>query len=500
MSVKKLALVLAVLTLMSMELSAFRYFAKTYGTPGASESMVQFALGNDGSYVLCGTSSGEGPICIKVDSTGDIEWYRSYSTCGCSDVISTSDGNFIMVSPCSGDTFRVIKFTQDGETQWDKRYIVDGGYSKIKSIRELNGYFYIGFHISFDSAGIVKLNSNGGLVWSKVYDIEGYTDEQLSNLEIADDSILIITFSMSDQNRFGVTKISQDGDVGWNRVYSRETATMFKVFDILRVPDGYFVVGCSDTLWYLDAFILKINNQLNVEWAKSFNLLDKHDSLVAVIPTSDGNFVALGIQEDADPNGQGFDYTFFMKFNSSGNILWTRRFRKVNEGYYGVNIMETPGGQLVFAGNKNVYNMKDYLLVTMQSDGTFPGSCEYFGDESRTTSSLVLTSSDKPVSSQTITVTEDTVSNSCPFDVNTLCESSTGLGEDGGPCAHPSPYQGATVVHGALQLKKIQGVTYQVWRPDGHIIYEGKGTKLLLPNGVYFVDDGSIRRKVLVIK
>ncbi len=500
MIAKKAIWILLIMAFVSSRLDAFHYFARTYGTSSTNETAIQFRLANDGSYLICGTSSYQsGAICIKVDSTGEIEWYKNFGSCGCSDVANTADGNFIMVSPCAGDTFRVVKFGQNGETEWDKRYILDGGYDRIKAIKELGGNFYVGFRIAFDSIGIVKLNSIGEVVWAKVYNIEGYTDEELGDIAVADDSIAIVAFSSTseDQKRIALMKISQDGDVGWNRLFYREANSWLKVFDLLRASDGYYLAGWADTLAYLDAFLMKINNLREVAWAKTFTIADRNDSILAINPTSDGNFLVIGVQVDQDQNGYWYSYIFYMKFDGNGNTMWSRHFRKIDEDYTGVNIEETSTGQLAFAGNKSISGVGDYLLVTTQSDGTFPGGCQYFGDDNRTVSNLSLAWNDKPVSVLPLTVTEDTGS-SCPFDVNILCESSTGL-SDGGTCSR-NPMEGAAIVHNALMLKKMKGVTYKVWRTDGRVVYQGKGTRLFLPDGLYLVNDGKNTRKVIVIK
>jgi len=108
-----------------------------------------------------------------------------------SDIFQTSDGGYIFgASSTSQDgtfnanygkaDFWVVKLDQDGEIEWKKRFggsqddffltlkpTMDGGY--IVGGRTKSKDFDLAKNYGNDDAWVVKLDQNGGIVWSKTY-------------------------------------------------------------------------------------------------------------------------------------------------------------------------------------------------------------------------------------------------------------------------------------------------------------------------------------------
>ncbi|MEJ5378477.1 MAG: choice-of-anchor D domain-containing protein [bacterium] len=156
---------------------------KTYG--GADWDLVyEVQQTQDGGYVVAGTTwSTTSAWVLKLDSSGNIEWQKTYGGYGSEyygsyghSIKQTSDGGYILSgvlsSRVSGDDIWVVKLDSSGDVEWQKSYGgsgIDVAYS-IEEISE-SGYAISGYTTSFRStpgrrqydAFVMKIDSIGNI-------------------------------------------------------------------------------------------------------------------------------------------------------------------------------------------------------------------------------------------------------------------------------------------------------------------------------------------------
>ena len=212
---------------------------------------------NDKGFIVVGSSeSSDGDVSenngssdfwvIKLDSTGSLEWEKSYGVDRAEQAYSvqqTIDGGYIIAGIASSNDWEsytndylIIKLNSKGMLEWKKGF---GGSSQdwATSVQQTNdgGYIIAGYSISSDrdisiSMGgydywILKLTSKGMIEWDKSYGGSG--DEEATSIEKTNDGGYIVAGlskskdgDISDPNvegGFWIIKINQNGDIEWDK-------------------------------------------------------------------------------------------------------------------------------------------------------------------------------------------------------------------------------------------------------------------------------------------
>jgi predicted secreted protein len=174
---------------------------KTYG--GSWDDVRSFQQTIDGGYIVAGWTGsfgagGDDIWILKLSSTGDIEWQKTYGGSEYDRALSvqqTSDGGYIIAGKTDsfgaegGDTW-VLKLSSAGEIEWQKTF---GGSSDdyASSIQETSdgGYIIAGKTDSFGAGGddtwVLKLSSAGEIEWQKTYG--GSSDDYASSIQETSD-------------------------------------------------------------------------------------------------------------------------------------------------------------------------------------------------------------------------------------------------------------------------------------------------------------------------
>ncbi|MEP6682149.1 MAG: T9SS type A sorting domain-containing protein [Parafilimonas sp.] len=125
----------------------------------------------------------------RVDGNGNIVWSKNYSlpSANYGKSVTTSDNGFIYVVHNS-NSISVFKYAENGNLQWSKKYQFSEPYDILeqKIIESAEGGYYVhcntGINLDTYLAKkiVMRLNSNGDIVWSSSYDINGLDLDNLS--------------------------------------------------------------------------------------------------------------------------------------------------------------------------------------------------------------------------------------------------------------------------------------------------------------------------------
>lgn len=291
---------------------------------------------SDGGYVVAGytNSFGQGSYdfwVMKLNSDGTVAWQKTYGDVQsdeASAIQQTTDGGFIVAgasksfSPGNYD-FWVLRLNPDGSVAWQRRY-GGGADDYAYFIRETtdHGYILAGYTDSFGAGlrdgWILKLNSSGGVVWSKTFgglNIDGIgCVQETSDGYIATGATLSYGAGGAD---VWVLKLDGNGDVVWQRAYGGSNNDF--AYFIQPTSDGGFVLAGETSSFGAggrEAWVVKLSSTGNITWQKTLGGA-ADDWTWSIQQTTDGGYVAAG---QSVSFGAGLGDAWVLKLDATGAV------------------------------------------------------------------------------------------------------------------------------------------------------------------------------------
>ena len=265
-------------------------WTKTYGG-NANDVCYNIQQTTDSGYIFVGATDNFGAgnsdvYLIKTNSNGDTLWTRTYGGSDYEeayDVQQTTDGGYIIVgqtnsfvsfdscgfATCS-DVY-LIKIDENGDTLWTKTY--GGGYNdEAYSVQQTNdgGYIISGLSASFGTAFngdyyLIKTDSSGNLLWSKIYDAGG-NDRGYNAQQTTDGGYIFVGYSYSFGGGFNtyayLIKTDELGDTLWTKIYGGNIGQ--KAYNVLQTSDGgYIIAGTSFSFGSYPFYLIKTDSNGN---------------------------------------------------------------------------------------------------------------------------------------------------------------------------------------------------------------------------------------------
>jgi hypothetical protein len=278
---------------------------------------------------------------VKTDSLGNIEWQKCLG--GTEEdwgfeVKETADSGFVLIGKSlsiDGDIsshigfegsadFWIVKLNKFGIIEWEKSYggtNDDYGYSISQTYDQ--GFVACGITLSQDSnvtfnhgaydAWVIKLDSNGNLLWQKSYG-GTLSDVAQSIVQTHNGYIFIGNTQSSDgdvQGNHGaldywVVKIDTLGSIQWQKCYG---GTGYEVGEDIKMTDdgGFILSGDADsfdgdvstTYGSGDDWLVKVDSMGSIIWEKTLGGTGTDESK-ETIQTSGEEFVTIGYSQSND--------------------------------------------------------------------------------------------------------------------------------------------------------------------------------------------------------
>jgi hypothetical protein len=186
---------------------------------------------SDGGYIAAGAGDAIGtvtarpkPWVVKVDNNGNIEWqklltYESGNMGEFYDIKQTKDGGYIITGKYfTGITgfqgILVIKMDSVGNIEWKKFYSSEfSGFDMGLSIQQTvdDGYIVAG-QVGYPDGLVLKLDKDGKIEWQKKI------GDTIQTLNLTDDGGYVIGGPY--QSGGVVLKLNQSGDIQWQKDYN----------------------------------------------------------------------------------------------------------------------------------------------------------------------------------------------------------------------------------------------------------------------------------------
>lgn len=385
-------------------------WVKTYGWVGNSEAHSADKT-SDGGYIVAGStnettwaiqgsppsigSDSDGWI-LKLDSSGSVQWQRSYRTTGIDALFKVkqiSDGGYIAVGltrlPNWGDVNAwVLRVDSQGNVLWDNSY----GGSQTEQANDVvqtsdGGFLVVGFTYSFGGfpAWALRLNQAGGIVWQKGYNTT-IGEADVSSVVATSDGGFVIAGSYRFDHNSGTSfveawlaKIDENGNLVWQRSYAGE-GKGDQAYSVSQTSDGGLVLAGFTTSYgdsYAAIWVLRLDAQGGIIWQKAYGGggLNFFDQAYSVAQLSDGSFIVGGSSSKA----------VVLKLDSQGNVVWSR-------GYAAAQFWQTlpsPDGGVLLEGGGLVEfgsgNGGMALVVKLDPDNLIGPGCDLEGPFNATT-------------------------------------------------------------------------------------------------------------------
>jgi len=302
----------------------------------------------DGGYIIVGVTASYGAgkddvWLIKTDSTGNKIWDKTFggpeNDMGIS-VQQTSDGGYIVTGRTQSygnglDDVWLIKTDSEGNKTWDKTFggtQFDGG-SQVRQTTD-GGYIIVG-NVNNNGGGdgdlwVIKTDTNGNLIWDKIFDGEGTPLSHDSGNSIA---------------------LTSDG--------------------------GYIIAGgtftTQDTYGY-NVWLIKIDAEGNMLWDEKFGGADG-EFVSSVMQTNDGGYVMVGVDSYSNPD----EKLWLIKTDGNGEFLWEQKYGGMGTAR-GESVQQTSDGGYVIAGfTYRKFSRYKALVIKTDENGVRDWSKIFFG-------------------------------------------------------------------------------------------------------------------------
>ncbi len=316
----------------------------------------------DGGYALAGETNSFGEkwewhgLLVKTDSTGALEWNKTYSVRFRSLVV-TSDGGFALVG---GGT--LMKTDSYGNVEWTQTYPV----SAHTLIKTPDGGFAIGC-----KNHLVKTDADGNMQWSQTFERTSNFEQIFSMIQTSDGGyalagkkIVEIVDVGARTNDFWLIKTDSYGNIEWNQTYA--LGAYDQADEVIETSDGgYALVGLVTTLdiqggLLSNVCLMKTDGYGNKEWSKTYERT-QIGNVEDIIQTSDEGYTIAG-------RSQG-DFCL-SKTDRNGNVEWNQTYGGPNSEVLYSCIMTSDGGYAM-TGYTGSYGAggADFWLVKTDSRG-----------------------------------------------------------------------------------------------------------------------------------
>ncbi len=465
------------------------FWAKTYGGTG-TDYANDIQQTSDGGCIAIGETNSfgaGGSDCwiLKLDSSGNVEWQKTYGGTGTEFVQSirqTFDGGYIAAgetnsfSAASHD-YWILKLDSSGSIQWQKTF--GGAFNDYtSSIQQTfdGGYIVAGETFSYGTGGldcwILKLDGSGNVEWQKTY---GGTDaDSAGSIQQTSEGGYIVagyTDSFgSGGTDFWMLKLDSSGVIEWQKTYGG-TINDYAYFTRQTLDGGYVVAGNANSFGagVSDNWILKLDGSGNVQWQKTYGGTGT-ECANSIQQTSDGGYIVAGYTNSF---GAGDYDTWIMKLDASGVVQWQKTYGGTGSDW-SLSVMQDSDGGYISAGVTDSIGAgdNDAWILKLDTNGEISGACAIYGDTSVTGVNTSMTPSDTSitVSNSSVTAADTSVSgvNSNAV-IMTQCEGCTGLftpsqlSVDAQPCGGSITTDSKTPELAWGDVENEDGYEWEVW-------------------------------------
>ncbi len=291
---------------------------------------------SDGNYITCGLRTNYGGFVTKLNHMGDTLWVRYFPVAELTSIVETNDGKYVTVGWT--DNVHIIKLDTNGGIIWTREFnepgydtraynlciTIDGGFAAVGEART-NGPTTL-------SGYLLKIDVIGNKLWSKIYSTNSNFNVLYSVKEIQPSGFILSGGEYnSGNNQIFLIKTYANGDTLWTKSfgtpYAERGYTSFQTFDKGFLSIGHIFFGAAQIRLYFS----KIDSLGNLLWTKIYGDTLKNyeirSSDCAAYNSNNNSYLITGRYETGSSS---LDTTklFILSIDSLGNRLWEKLYYK----------------------------------------------------------------------------------------------------------------------------------------------------------------------------
>lgn len=256
------------------------------------------------------------------------------------DIIYASDSGFIVTGTIGETTSErdilLARLNQNGDTLWTRILGQAGSYQFGRALSSFNKNDFIllsenNNSYCSSSSYIIRFNEMGDTVWCKAFFYPANA-KGIDVIQSSDGNILALfqymPFSPFPSWDYGLmlVKLDSNGNIMWDKGYSY-TGEYITPANIVENTDGSILMSGQIGMGPVDLFLLKTDAQGNVLWANSLIIPSSNEEGYNIYSYPDGTTLALGRFTDTD----GSYKTLLYKVNTMGKLLWMKKIKLLRD-------------------------------------------------------------------------------------------------------------------------------------------------------------------------
>ena len=277
--------------------------------------------------------SGSDIALVSFNDQGDTLWTRTYGRSfdeTCFHLLVTIDGGYLLTGSTTTsatdfppENIYLIRTDSVGDTLWTRSYahfIRNTGWSAFEC--DDGGFVVVGSSdqwINYGGLYIIKIDTQGNLLWSKFYDYFFPPDFE-STVSVrcatqASNGDFFVAGSLIGSSEAFLAKFDSDGNLLW----ARETDSIQYIEQLESTPDGGLIISGS---YNANPLLVRLDSVGLPIWSKAYDGV-AYGGVIASIQTSDGGLAVVAQTIDWAPESSD---VYFLKTDSEGEVLFSRTF------------------------------------------------------------------------------------------------------------------------------------------------------------------------------
>jgi len=217
---------------------------------------------------------------------------------------------------------------------------------------------------------VVKTDLNGVVLWAKLYGTSDKAEQSKRIFQLDDGGFIVLGFEHPAADGFAddvlILRIDSNGNLIWR-----------KVFDWVRQDYPTDMIETRDGAYVFVVFgnggahrVVKIDNNGEVIWEKPLNGKIKYGYPRAILETPSGGYIITGDhQEPYNDLPAPVVETLFWRLSSEGDLLWQKKYAFSSIYSAGWDIANTYDGNLITVGQIASNNSHNVFILKTSSLG-----------------------------------------------------------------------------------------------------------------------------------
>ena len=360
-------------------------WVRRYNGPGNGDDVARaVTVDVSGNIYVVGKSPGMGThydyATIKYYPDGDTAWVRRYNGPAnyydrAHDVAVDVYGNVYVTGASCGieitDDISTIKYYPDGDTAWVRTYH-NGSESPFDVKVDGSGNVYVAGYAPQDTGensdyATIKYYPNGDTAWLRGYNGPGDGSDDACAVAVDDSGNVYVTgwsWGIGTDHDCATAKYDRSGNQIWVRSYNGPESGNDNAYAIaLDDSSNVYITGTSlGSGTYQDYVTIKYDSSGNEIWVRRYDGMGNgYDYAHAIAVDGLGSVYVTGVSYGA---GTNYDCAT-VKYDSSGNEVWVQRYNGPDNDYdYAYRVgLDGSGNVYIAGGSYSSETFWDYLTI-----------------------------------------------------------------------------------------------------------------------------------------